>query len=80
MAMFSQLRNCNIMHYITEMHVMPITFQLLLHYNKLKLVGDFKNLIAGILNNISNNYIFQEYLALMYSVTYTCCKISLHLI
>ena len=42
MAMFSQLRNCNIMHYITEMHVMPITFQLLLHYNEFKLVGHFR--------------------------------------
>ena len=40
--MFSQLRNCNIMHYITEMRVMPVTFQLLLHYNKFKLVGYFK--------------------------------------
>ena len=42
MAMFSQLRYFNIMYYITEMHVMPITFQLLLHDNKFKLVGYFK--------------------------------------
>ena len=51
--MFSQLRN-NIMHYITEMHVMPITFQLHLHYN-----GPFQNLTAEILkNNNSNNYMY----------------------
>ena len=56
MAMFSQLRNCNIMHYITEMHVMSITFQLLLHYNKFKLVS-FQNLTEEILNSNSNNYI-----------------------
>ena len=42
MAMFSPLRNCNMMHYITEMHVMPITFQLLLHYNEFKQVRHFK--------------------------------------
>ena len=34
MAMFSQLHKCNIMHYIKEKYVMPITFQLLLHYDE----------------------------------------------
>ena len=39
------LRNCDAMYYITEMHVMPITFQLLLHYNKVLQVGHFKTLL-----------------------------------
>ena len=33
------------MYYITEMHVMPITFQLLLHYNKFLQVGQLKTLL-----------------------------------
>ena len=43
--MIFPLRNCNVMYYITEMHVMPITFQLLLHYNKFLHVGNFKTLL-----------------------------------
>ena len=45
MAMFFPLRNCNLMYYITEVHVMPITFQLLLHYNKFLHMGYFKTLL-----------------------------------
>ena len=36
------------MHYITEMHVMPITFQLLLHYNKFLHVGYFTGLLKTV--------------------------------
>ena len=45
MAMFFPLRNYNIMYYITEMNVMPIIFQLLLHYNKFLQLGHFKTLL-----------------------------------
>ena len=43
--MIFPLCNCNVMYYITEMHVMPITFQLLLHYNKFMHLGYFKTLL-----------------------------------
>ena len=42
--MIFPLCNCNVMYYNTEMHVMPITFQFLLHYNKFLHVGYFKTL------------------------------------
>ena len=45
MAMIFSLCNCNVMFYITEMHVMPITFQLLSHYNKFLHVVYFKTLL-----------------------------------
>ena len=45
MGMFFPLRNCNIMYNVMEMHVMPITFQVLLHYNKFLQVGHFKTLL-----------------------------------
>ena len=45
MAKFFPLRNCNIMYYIMKMHVMPITFQLLLHYNKFLQAGHFQTLL-----------------------------------
>ena len=45
MAMIFPLCNCNVMHYIAEMHVMQITFQLLLHYNKFLHVSYFKTLL-----------------------------------
>ena len=41
------LCNCNVMHYIAQMHVMPITFHLLLHYNKF-LHELFQDFTAGL--------------------------------
>ena len=46
------LGNYSVMHYITEMHVMPITFQLLLHYNKFFAGGSFQDFTAS-----NHNYI-----------------------
>ena len=57
MAMIFPLCNCNVMYYITEMHVMPITFQLLLHYNKFLHVGYFKTLQQDYQTKITKIYI-----------------------
>ena len=57
MAIIFPLCNSNVMHYITEMHVMPITFQLLLHYNKFLHVGYFKTLLQDYQTKITKFYI-----------------------
>ena len=78
MAMFFSLRNCNIMYYITKMHVMPITFQLLLHYSKFLHVGHFKTLLQDY-QTILTTTIFLEFSIVVISIlniTNTCCKIS----
>ena len=53
--MIFPLCNCNVMYYITELHVMPITFQLLLHYNKFLHVGYFKTLLQDYQTKITTN-------------------------
>ena len=59
MAMIFPLCNCNVMYYITEMHVMPITFQLLLHYNKfLHNYGLFQDFTAGLSNKNNNKVLY----------------------
>ena len=47
---------CNVMYYITEMHVMPITFQLLLHYKKFLHVGYFKTLLQDYQTKITTKF------------------------
>ena len=44
------------MHYIAEMHVMPITFQLLLHYNKFLHVSYFKTLLQDCKTKITTKF------------------------
>ena len=56
MAMIFPLCNCNVMYYITEMHVMPITFQLLLHYNNFLHVGYFKTLLKDYQTKITTKF------------------------
>ena len=56
MAMIFPLCNCNVMHYIAEMHVMPITFQLLLHYNKFLHVSYFKTLHVSYFKTLLQDY------------------------
>ena len=56
MAMIFPLCNCNVMYYITEKHVMPITFQLLLHYNKFLHVGFFKSLLQDYQTKIRTKF------------------------
>ena len=57
MAMIFPLCNCNVMYYITEMHVMSITFQLLLHNNKILHVYYFKT-TAGLSNKNNNKVLY----------------------
>ena len=54
--MLFPLCNYNVMYYITEMHVMPITFQLLLHYHKLLHVGYFKTLLLDYQTKITTKF------------------------
>ena len=56
--MIFPLCNCNVMHYITEMHVTPIAFQLLLHYNKFLHVDYFKTLLQDLLNKNINKVLY----------------------
>ena len=55
MAMILPLCNCNVTYNITEMHVMPITFQLLLHYNTFLHVGYFKTLLQDYQTKITTS-------------------------
>ena len=56
MAMIFPLCNCNVMYYITEMHIMPITFQLLIHFNKFLHVGYFKTLLQDYQTKIATKF------------------------
>ena len=47
---------CHVMYYITEMHVMPITFQLHLHYNKFLHVGYCKTLLQDYSTKITAKF------------------------
>ena len=68
------------MYYITEMHVMPITFQLLLYYNKFLRVGFFKSLLQDYQTKITIKlHISRVKHILLKSVlnnTNICCKIA----
>ena len=54
--MIFPLCNCNVMYYITEMHIMPITFQLLIHFNKFLHVGYFKTLLQDYQTKIATKF------------------------
>ena len=77
MAMFFPLCNYNIMHYITKMHLMLITFQLLLH-NKFLQVGHFKILLQNYQTMKTTIFLEFRILLQVISVINICCKISLH--
>ena len=78
MAMFFfPLYNCNIMYYITEMHVMSITFQLLLHYNKILQVGHCKTLLQDYQTVITTT-IFLEFSIFCYKSPQYYMKQTMH--
>ena len=67
------------MYYITEMHVMPITFQLLLHYNKFLHVGYFKTLLQDYQTKITTKFYISRVKHILLQVSsilqIICCKI-----
>ena len=69
MAMIFPLCNCNVMYYIAEMHVMPITFQLLLHYNKFLHVGYMKTLLQDYQTKITTKFYISK-------VKHICLQVS----
>ena len=63
------LCNCNVMYYITEMHVMPITFQLLYHYNTFLHVGYFKTLLQDYQTKITTKFCISRVKLIMLQVS-----------
>ena len=67
------------MYYITEMHVMPITFQLLLHYKKFLHVGYLKTLLQDYQTKITTKFYISRVkhilLQSLLNITNICCKI-----